>query len=368
MKNYIAIFLFLSIVLGASAQEKRKIIEADNEVLSSWLTPEYWDSYKYTDTSRRVPPYEITYDQTKGLPCTWSFELNHDTSAVRYTVGNFRINDRRIILPNWTINFLWDINTKEVGDSSFTEVFSIKTDDVIKFTRDLIWVQVELAPTYKVIGPWAKFTLLDKVAFVVELVDADTKQRVAVLDSALLKPSPVNSFPQYFSSNLPIVYTKYTVPANLNNKNVFMRVKLYQVGLGEFWINRLDDLVSDDPNEQVPAIMRTLMCRQVGVGCNSANKIEPKSLINANKPNTILKVGNVVSNRAEVTYSPAADGAETSIILYDESGQALQYVSNIPNSSNVEKTQINFPSGRTFFVCLHHNGGLVKTEKVIIDK
>lgn len=114
--------------------------------------------------------------------------------------------------------------------------------DTVSFVRDFRWFN---ARTWR--QDTNNFFSRDTLTYVVELANAHDsgryRTRLAVIDSFGVMPCTTLGAPRFFSSGTRAVFTRvnYVVPASMEGKPVFMRVRVRARGSGEYFFTRTDD-------------------------------------------------------------------------------------------------------------------------------
>lgn len=218
-------FLFLSLtftVILCSCVSVQKVEPIVNDCNVNYGKKYQLDMLKEIHKSPRNGP---TYTGNFVSPC-YLFTINFDSCSIRCMNTQLEHNGERITFANWC-NSRWITGKTpgELSSLSYTDSFQIKGGDTIKYYKELWWFIVNSSKTDAF-----KYWGSADIAFSVELIDIDHKERVALLDSTSFQKQEYIGKPKMYAMNPVVGFITYSVPMFATARNVRMQFNVYQIG------------------------------------------------------------------------------------------------------------------------------------------
>lgn len=301
----------------------------------------------------------------------YTFTMLYDSSCrIQYLFAEPWHNGHRLTLDRWFNERSVNAHQDLLSFNSRTKGFRVYAGDTVSFFREFDWVHPVLgqqSPT--------NFLSRDTLAYAVELVDVATMSRLALIDSLSVLPhTPPQQF-RFFAHRNAMAIARYAIPFGMNGDSVYMRVRVYARGPGEYYFTRLDHIVIDYSKGAMrhPVLLADQeLLRQC---CWTPIPIpEPeqfgKSIIDWIAGDTsLLSVhqSTVGSADVKIQVAPAPELGELSIIIFDSQGNALWS----PFSGIIRRPQVleyRFESSGAYVISLVRDGAIFESRKVTITK
>ena len=171
---------------------------------------------------------------------SYNFLKFYDSCDVGYQFSELQINSKKIKLQNWCMEKVRrEFNNDSLRNAmSRTYSFLARPGDTISFFRIFSW--------YNTIKQNRVYSSSGNISFSVELIDATSGKRLALLDSVFVRKQTVPTVSPIISSMFPMVFKpKYIIPNGVNESNCYIRVSGYQGEGSEYYIYRKDEMTID---------------------------------------------------------------------------------------------------------------------------
>ncbi len=167
---------------------------------------------------------------------SYQYEMIYDsTSRIDYTFSECKLNNGRIRLRNWQDGRISTAPISEYNDSTRTDEVTLAAGDTISFYRHFQWYN---PMTRK--QSFSNYFATDTLDYVVDLVNAATGLRLALLDSfGALARVPAGS-PVLYGLHPIIAVVRFPVPSAMAGKHAFVRVHIDARGDGLYQPIRRD--------------------------------------------------------------------------------------------------------------------------------
>lgn len=288
------------------------------------------------------------------------YEMIYDsTNRVDYLFSECKLNNGRIRLRNWNYGRLSTAPLSEYNDSSRTDEVTLGAGDTISFYRHFQWYN----PMTKK-QTFSNYFATDTLDFVVELMDATTGLRLALLDSFGALPRVPAGSPVLYGLHPIMAVVGYPVPAAMAGKRAFVHVRIDARGDGLY-----QPIRSDDPSVGLSRALRTGMyddyLRLFGDLGKQAGRWTPATT--EKKSNGRLHVTVTGGRHAVISFEAPQDGIEASLVVYDALGNPVFIPFVMPNMTGRQTVDFQFPSSGVFLVVLRQNDEVLSTTKVVVD-
>lgn len=180
----------------------------------------------------------------------YQFEMFYQTSSTVYLLTEPMIGTTKLQWSGWCLEEILRLDPATLSDTSHTKPFTLHSGDVVTVYRELSWLDQSGA-----FFP-SSYMARDTLDYAVEIRDAETGGRVARLDSVGLLRRDVPGPPTYYGTSANAARLSWTVPAELDGREVTLGVRLYARGDGAYDPGRYDRMtvnLSDrltDPGSQ----------------------------------------------------------------------------------------------------------------------
>lgn len=174
------------------------------------------------------------------------FDLQKDSARLTFAIGEVVHNSHWVYLDHWckgkSYNYdeagdsaRWDYTNAQLSAISVTKPFTIHAGDTIGFFREYFWkdhISNQFSPSHYVSS--------DRVILTVELIDAGSGQRIALLDSTWIDSTTSNRKPCIKAWKPVMARIGYVVPASQQNVNVRLRANVATSGFENATFMRYD--------------------------------------------------------------------------------------------------------------------------------
>ncbi len=285
----------------------------------------------------------------------FAIEMLYDsTSRVNYLFSECLHNGVKVTLPNWKHLRLAAAPIAVISDSSHTAPFRVTAGDTVSFYRQLSWYDPKTKAQKR-----NNFMSLDTLDYVVELVDASSGRRVAMLDSLGVLPCSTRCVPTFYGNRPINALVKYAIPAALNGDTVFVRLKLMARGAGEYYPLR-HDISTSGISLNVTSPLGIAYLRQYGGAFLKSTSEKLESLASSAEALDIVMRG----DRDIEIRGGARERTSAGIVIYDLLGNVVFAPSmGAPWSPSV---LYHFESAGIYYVALVAGGSIVRTSKIVI--
>lgn len=324
--------------------------------------PELYIEIQNGTFMKRIKGTTILDTNEYCFSAAYQFEMIYDsTSRIGYLFSECKQNNKRLHLKSWKCNRLTTAPISKYNDSSRTDVFTINAGDTISFYRDFRWYEPK-----HFLQSRSNYYSTDTIDYVVDLVDASTGQRLALLDSLGALPQVPPGSPVLYGFHPIMAHVKYIATASISGKSVFMRLQLWTRGDGLY-----QPIRKDVPTVGLSRALALGMDDEYmqlyggGLGKRSDNLESPFEL--DSKPSSQLKVTLLTARNATIDFvSPGTDGS-VSITVYDALGKLVFVPFTVARMSGEGKANFQFPSSGMFIVVMSLNNEIKSTAKVIVN-
>lgn len=290
----------------------------------------------------------------------WRFAMTYDSAQVQYEITEFERNHSRILLGNWCSGKTIEGEAAELADSTFTGAFTVYAGDSLSFYRQLLWT----APYDG--GPSnGLYYALDTLDFVVELIDASTGLRLAVLDSIGALREVPSGYPDFYGTHPVMAVVNYRVPAGLNGKTVYLRVHPYMRGNGQYLALRVDNFST----RRSVNLTEQFFIDYVNM-YGGGSKTPVRYLENvANVSNALHGAAVPGVGRIDAVY----DGISTiegdvKLALCNERGEQVFLFAGLHRADQPFRASYDVAESGVYFIVLSHGGSPVSAVKVIASR
>lgn len=185
----------------------------------------------------------------------YQFEVYYDQSSTVYIVTEPFQGSQKLRWNGWCSGQkIKDLTAATLSDSSHTEPFVVHADSTVTVYRELSWMLNSGG-----FNPGLYYAR-DTLDYVIEIADAVTGNRVALLDSiGLLRRVPAGT-PFFYGTAPNSARLSWRVPPSLDGASVVLKIGLYVRGDGQYNPGRMDRMtinLSDrltDPASQLGLI------------------------------------------------------------------------------------------------------------------
>lgn len=235
------------------------------------------------------------YDTTRPLDKrmfvpTHRFEFQNDTTSIRLTVNEYRLNSRWIMLQDWCYNKIWNwsdfsnTDTVEVSDSVLSEKSRTKTirllaGDTISVFR---WFIIMNDLTNKMSPNFLDQTVVSHT--VIELVDATSNTVLMKLDS--IQFEGINSKPCIKSIRPAIARVVAIIPSELDSVRAFIRTRVGSNDPNVHW-HRVDRIEGATSFRLLQTGASYNAKYEQGNICSSTQTQQPVSISSLSNPSAI---------------------------------------------------------------------------------
>lgn len=290
----------------------------------------------------------------------WRFAMTYDSAQVQYEITEFERNHTRIRLANWCSGKKLEEEAEDLADSTFTETFTVYAGDTISFYRELLWTEPYIG------GPSnGLYYARDTLDFAVEMLDAFTGARLALLDSiGALREIP-SGLPDFYGTHPVMAIVTYRVPPALNGKSVYLRLCPSARGDGQYKTLRIDNFATrGSVNLTEPFFIDYV--NMYGGGA----KTPVRYLENVMNLHNALHASSASSTgRIDVAYDglPDIEGHVT-LALFDTKGEQVFLFAGLHRADEPLRTSYEVTESGVYFVVLSHGGSPVSSVKVIANR
>ncbi len=183
-------------------------------------------------------------------PDSWGpkfiFAYQADSSLTIWTFSEFLSNRRKLFLQDWchgrTINYIDSSKTVyqewtplELNNRSITKPFPLSASDTLQFFRTLSWID---RLTQEV--SFNRYLNSHALAYSVELVNATSGDRIALLDTFRISSTTSSKKPCIYSWYPMISRVTFVANSEQETTTVFIRIKVRAFGEGSLPFTRVD--------------------------------------------------------------------------------------------------------------------------------
>jgi len=292
----------------------------------------------------------------------YSFTMNYDYGVVTYIITEFRKNSSVIELNNWCRNKVTrNLDAEDLAGVSRTKNIVLSTGDSLSFYREFGWYDPATS-TRTANGYYAE----DSLDYAVELVNATSGARLALLDSfGVLKQVP-SGYPSMHGTRPIFTEVNYTVPSQYNNIQAFIRVRLYSRGDGPYYVVRRDGVsfALSDRLQDSAIISHIAM---FGGGLKPA--IRGSSVLEGNDAVTAFTVSpNPTKGHAEIFVELSSSDEPVTIAIYDPLGSLVFMPVLGRIGSNSIQVDYDFGSSGWYTVAVYRNAVVVARKTIHVTQ
>lgn len=292
---------------------------------------------------------------------TYQYEMIYDsTSRIGYTFSECKRNNTRLHLRSWQDGRLTTAPIPKYNDSSRTDDFVLAAGDTVSFYRDFRWYNPQQKRQ-----ELNNYFSTDTLDFVVDLVDAATGGRLALLDSMGALPCAPPGTPVLYGAHPIIAMIKYAVPPALAGNRAFVRVSMFARGDGLYQPIRLDGTSI--------GLSRSLALGQLdgylalfGGGLGKEVGRLKSTFESDSRHSREIRVSVGESRTATIGFDSPGTTGSISLVIYDALGNPVFVPYTTNGMAGAGETTYRFPSSGMFIVALLHNNDIEATTKVMI--
>lgn len=207
---------------------------AQGDIPSRFERPDLWTAIQDTihvylgDGPSLTPP-----DMETGA---YKFRMPYDsTCLVDYLFTEAWHNGRKLNLRNWIWRRSVNADQNMLSFNSGTKNFKVRTGDIVSFYRGITWRH-----PFTGRKDTMNYFSRDTLAFAVELVSPINMARVALIDSICIMPQMPPGKARIYGHRPTMAIAGYRIPSRLDGDSVFMRIRVYARGSGEYYFTRTD--------------------------------------------------------------------------------------------------------------------------------
>jgi hypothetical protein len=297
----------------------------------------------------------------KSIAASWTFEQNYDSVKVRYRITEFRRNAGVLRLKDWCANDEVEaLSDSALSAQSRSETILLATGDTISFYREFLWFN----PFNNGRMP-DNYRSTDSLIFAVELIDAATHVRLALLDSLGAYPRSTFGTPLLHGTRPIMAITRWETPSELAGDSVYLRISLSAKGNGLSNFRRWGQLTSEY-SQQLADSAWIVYLQDYGGGLGKQSVSAAGSSFSNAVTLDVLPIP--TSGPVEIAFA-APSGANRQIIaVYDETGN-LEFLPFISGADERRRSvRYTFPRAGSYFVVSIIDGVSVKSRAVTVVK
>ncbi len=280
------------------------------------LHPENWTEVQDQVYIRTRRPDGTTRNDSSIISAAYRFEYVYDsTCRGQYLFSECMHNGSRPRLLAWMDGHIHSSDEAMMTDSSRTASFPIAPGDMVRFYREFKWYDPKLGRQ-----DTNNFRSLDTVDYAVELARATTGERIALLDSFGVLPSPIAGSPIFYGTRPIMSRISYRVPVEVGHDSAFVRVRLYSRGEGPYLPIRKDDITFGLSH----ALDRGLFDYYLSLFGGALNKRSVEDLTTRiSRGGSLLAVSPMASGRIEIHVAALLEHEPVEIAIYDAGGACV---------------------------------------------
>jgi len=306
------------------------------------------------DTTRRVPGSRIF--------AAFGFEMQYDSCQVMYRVADFKKNGARLVLSSWCEGQdITDSTDADLGSISRTAAFTLATGNVLTLYREIAWYD----PAIREQDP-DNYYAKDTLDYVVDLINAGSGARLALLDSIGVLRRTTRGVPTIYGTTELMKIIGYTVPAGLNGIPARIRITPTARGNGDYYFKRTDRWAIDLSNRLSDSDWQDFLD---AYGSVLFKRVTRENITTIAASNGMLSVlPNPSQGHVSITYTKASDNHATYVEVYDAIGGRIAVPAYNPPGGNGQET-VDFTYSRpgTYFIILFHGDKPVSSQKIVIQ-
>jgi len=287
----------------------------------------------------------------------FEFLKRTDSVVSHYRISDFTVNGERVSFETWCDKKnLYGLSNAALSDSSVSSDFTVAAGDTVFFLREFSWVtETESESRFHP----DQFRSADTIDYAIELMDAASGNRVALLDSIGALRNVTGSTPTLYGDRALASTVAFKVPSSLDGREVFLRVNVYARGDSGAGFVRRDRWAIDrrrnryNPTWQLVSDhidTATLMSATVADGSYNPDLLQTRK----------DDVGQI-----SIHFTPSGD-AQTSLTIFNSRGEQVFIPAYLPTVSPPAPREAMFmpdvPS--VYYVALLYDDRLVAAARV----
>ena len=286
---------------------------------------------------------------------SYDFAMVYDsTCTITYQFTEAQHSGHGLKLLHWILGRSINAREDDLSFNSRTEDFTIVTGDTVNFFRQLYWAN-PITQMQNHINYFSRDTLL----YVVELVRASDSTRILSLDTLGMLPRAKLGAPRVLPGQPLMAQIRYVVPQSLNGLKVFMRVRVYARGSGEYYFTRTDQFtIHMSKLLQVPGVVEWT---EYAVQSGLAKDVHGEDMSG-------MKVMTIEQQEKTATIQlRASDIGPVSVEVHDARGER---VGTLYNGMLDEARTLThrFTSSGAYIITVLRSGVAIQSEKIIITQ
>lgn len=291
----------------------------------------------------------------------YGFEMQYDSSQVMYRVAEFKKNGARLILDDWCEGqVILDSTPVALGSISKTDVFTVSSGDVLTLYREIAWYDpavYEQEPD--------NYYADDTLDYVIELINASSGNRMALLDSIGILSRSTRGVPTMYGTTELMKLISYVVPGG-NNVPVRIRMRPQARGNGAFNFKRTDSWGLDLSGRLADTLWQGYLS---AYGSVLFKPVRWQDVTEFSEASEMLTASpNPSGGRIAITYMQASDDRSTTVQIYDAAGRLLYVPAfNPPGKTGMETVEFQCHDPGTYFIALIHGDRLVSSQKIVVQ-
>ena len=261
---------------------------------------------------------------TDRIYAGFEFVKQTDSVVIHYRVSDFTVGGKRIIFETWCPEKnLQGLSNAALSDSSASRSFTVAAGDTVFFLRDFSWVdEAESGSRFYL----DRFRSADTLDYAVELVDAVSGNRAALLDSIGVLRNVSDSMPTLYGGRGIVSAVAFEVPSSLDTREVYLRVNVYARGDSGAGFIRKDRWAIDRRRHRFNPTWQLV-----------SDHIDTATLMSATLPGggydpDLLQAGRDDAGRISIHFTPSGD-AQTSITIFNSRGEQVFIPAYLPSVS-----------------------------------
>lgn len=324
------------------------------DVPSRFERPDLWTTVQDT-IHFYMGDVDFPHDMQTGV---YKFQMPYDSiCTVEYLFTEAWLNGRKLNLRNWIWRRSVNVDEDMLSFNSGTKNFKVKTGDIVSFYRKVDWKD-----PIRGMKDTVNFFSRDTLAFAVELVNPVDMRRVALIDSICIMAQVPPGKPRIYGHLPAMAVASYKIPARLDGDSVFMRIRVYARGLGEYNFTRTDMTMGGFSKFlEHPVFISDLQilrnCCWIQIPLPPVESASETSIMSVRQAEPGLR--SVSIELAPVAFQ------EVSVVIHDAYGNHIATPFTGP-ALEARIIPYHFAERGVYIITLLHGGNVLETTKIIV--